>query len=479
MACEQLHAQAPHAVFLPCPTQGHVIPAIEFAETLASQGFIITFVCAEHITARISKSHGSGLSPSIRLIGLPDEEQDIDQDADIFITMVKIIENMVPAFEQTVNGLFKNSKESSVPPPLCIISDFFLSWSQDIAHKFNIPRYVFFPASSSCLAVMLYLPRFIEEGIAPVAADVRDIVVPGLPPLDSYDLPSDWRQSVPQEWREYAFPSLLKIHESSGILVNTFNELEREAIDAVRTEAINPNKLPIYPLGPILPSKFFRSESIDQETLSETEKECLQWLDAQTPSSVLYISFGSLAILSMRQIQELAKALDACQQQAFLWILRLPPSATAATALPEGFLSRTHSRGLIISTWAGQLLILSHPSTGGFLTHCGWNSTLESICSGVPLLPLPQFAEQFNNSRMVTEHWKVGLKLQRGPDDVAESGEIEIGVRKLMQGHEGRAVRSRARELKEEAASAVAEFGSSHAALQAFIQAAAASHTTT
>ncbi|KAJ7290877.1 hypothetical protein O6H91_06G139500 [Diphasiastrum complanatum] len=197
------------------------------------------------------------------------------------------------------------------------------------------------------------------------------------------------RQSAPNEVREFVFRNLLKLHESSGIIVNYVYEIEGQALDAARTGAINPNNVPIYPLGPILPSKFFRGGFADQKAFSETDSEYLQWLDAQATSSVLYISFGSVAILSARQIQELAKALDACQQ-AFLWILRLPRSATEATELPESFLSRTHSRGLIISTWAPQLLILSHPSTGGFLTHCGWNSILESICSAVPVLPLPQ-----------------------------------------------------------------------------------------
>ncbi|KAJ7554477.1 hypothetical protein O6H91_06G142500 [Diphasiastrum complanatum] len=478
------HAHA-HAIILPFPTQGHIIPALKFAETLTSQGFIITFVCAEHRIARIRKSHASGLSPRIRLIGLPDEvpvaEQDVDQGSDSLLLAIRIAENMAPAFEQTVNGLIEDAqKESSIPPPLCIISDFYVSWSQDTANKFKIPRYVFYPSPCSCLALMLYLPHLIEQGIVPLAPDARDIVIPGLPPMDGSDMPESWKQnSFMKERRDFSFRNLFKLHESSGILVNTFYELEGEAIDAASTEAINPNKVPIYALGPILPSKFFRGEPIDQQAFIQTDNECLQWLNAQAPSSVLFISFGSIAILSIRQIQEIAKALDACQQ-AFLWILRLPTSATdQSTLFPEGFLSRTHNRGLIISTWAPQLLILSHPSTGGFMSHCGWNSTLESISSGVPILPLPLFAEQHMNSRMVINQFKVGVKLQRGADGVAENENVEIAVMELMQGEEGRAARRRARALKEQAARAVSEAGSSHKALDAFIQAATITHTQT
>ncbi|KAJ7557122.1 hypothetical protein O6H91_05G111900 [Diphasiastrum complanatum] len=484
MGYEQIPAQAPHVVFLPFPSQGHIIPAIQFAETLASKGFTVTFVCAEHRIAKIRKSHGSGLNQSIRLIGLPEELQAeeldcIDRGTLSFMTEIKIAENMPPAFDQTVNGLIEDSKkESSVPAPLCIISDFFVSWSQDTANKFKIPRYVFYPSPSLCLAPMLYLPCLIEQGVVPLAPDTRNIVIPGLPPpWDVSDMPKSWHQSAPKEWREFAFRNLLRLHESSGILVNTFYEIEGEAIGAVRDEAINPNKVPIYPIGPILPSNFFKVEPFAQEAFSQQDNECLNWLDEQASSSVLYISFGSVAIPSIRQIQEIAKALDACQQ-AFLWILKLPPSATQATVLPEGFLSRTHSRGLISSTWAPQLLILSHPSTGGFLSHCGWNSTLESICTGVPMIPLPQFAEQPMNSKMVTERLKMGVKLRTGADGVAESGDIEKAVKILMQEEEGLAARKRAIALKEAAARAVAEGGSSYTALKAFIQA-AVTHTQT
>ncbi|KAJ7554411.1 hypothetical protein O6H91_06G139000 [Diphasiastrum complanatum] len=483
MACEQVQAQAPHVVFLAFPTQGHIIPAIQFSNTLASEGFIVTFMCAEQRIAKIRKSQGAELNPSIRLIGLPDNvplgELRIDEGADSFLLSLRIADNMAPAFEQTVNGLIKDSKESHVPPPLCIISDFFVSWSQDIANKFQIPRYVFYTSPASHLTLVLYLPRLLEQGIVPVAPDARGIVIPGRPPLDGSEMPWDWQQSSPKEVNEFSFRNQLRLHESSGILINTFYELEGEAIDALRTEAINPNKVPIYPLGPILPSWFLKGEPINDEAFpDQTGNECMQWLDAQAPSSVLYVSFGSVAIPTIRQIQEIARGLDA-SQQAFLWILRLPPSATEATDLPEGFLSRTHSRGLIISTWAPQLLILSHPSTGGFMSHCGWNSILESICSGVPILALPQFAEQFLNSRLVAEQLRVGLKLQRGTDDVAESDEIEIAVRELIQGEEGRAMKKRARALKEEAARVVAEGGSSHTTLNAFVQAATTTHAQT
>lgn len=151
-------------------------------------------------------------------------------------------------------------------------------------------------------------------------------------------------------------------------------------------------------MGPLLPNAYF-STSITAVTGTEENREpCLQWLDKQPDASVVFVSFGSVAVLSIPQIHEIALGLEASGQR-FLLALRVPPNPDNQPLLPELFEERTQERGVVLWGWAPQLWILSHPSLAGFVSHCGWNSSLESICRGVPLLTWPIQAEQAMNAR--------------------------------------------------------------------------------
>ncbi len=155
--------------------------------------------------------------------------------------------------------------------------------------------------------------------------------------------------------------------------------------------------LSILPVGPLLPKAFFSGS----EVAAKMTDPCLKWLDTQPESSVLYVSFGSVAVLSVAQIQELARGLEESGER-FLLVLRPPHNPDNLPLFPEGFEERTKGRGFVHMGWAPQLQVLSHRALGGFLTHCGWNSTLESICRGVPMLAWPIQAEQAMNARWVT-----------------------------------------------------------------------------
>jgi len=211
------------------------------------------------------------------------------------------------------------------------------------------------------------------------------------------------------------------------------------------------------------------------------ESVCLNWLESQTPNSVLYVCFGSGGTLSQQQINELALGLELSNQK-FLWVLREPNNSKdvdykRATIgnddndllkyLPHGFLERTKEQGLVVPLWAPQTKILSHTSTGGFLTHCGWNSALESIV-GVPMITWPLFGEQRMNAALLTEGLKVGLKIKFNENGIAEIDEIAKVVRDLMLGEERSGIQQRIEELKDAAACALAEEGSSTRALSEF-----------
>jgi hydroquinone glucosyltransferase len=199
----------------------------------------------------------------------------------------------------------------------------------------------------------------------------------------------------------------------------------------------------------------------------------LKWLDNQPHGSVLFVSFGSGGTLSSNQIIELALGLEMSEQR-FLWVVRSPNDKIANASyfnaeshsdpfdfLPNGFLERTKGRGFVVSSWAPQPSILAHGSTGGFLTHCGWNSILESVVNGVPLVVWPLFAEQKMNAVILTEGAKVGLRPNVGEDGLVERHEIASVVKCLMEGEDGKKLRYQMKDLKEAAAKTLGENGTS------------------
>lgn len=255
-----------------------------------------------------------------------------------------------------------------------------------------------------------------------------------------------------------------RLPEATGILINTFEELEGEQIKALRDGKVDPTdarRMPqIYPVGPLISS-----------SPVEYEADCLKWLDKQAPSSVLFVSFGSGAVLSRAQITELAMGLEASGHR-FLWVLRSPSSTflfiqeeDVSQLLPEGFESRTSDRGLVVSAWAPQIPILYHPSTRGYLSHCGWNSTLESILHGVPIIAWPIFAEQKLNRLLLVNDFKVAIEAKMDSSGFVRREEVERAVKEMMEGEGGTNVIARAKELKEKAVAALAEGGSSYKAM--------------
>lgn len=238
------------------------------------------------------------------------------------------------------------------------------------------------------------------------------------------------------------------------IAVNTFEELEAPSLEASASCQTN-----IRCVGPVLP------QGNDEATLSasfyQEESTCISWLDQQAAGSVLYISFGSVAALGAQQLEELALGIEE-SKQPFLWVVR-----GNSKLFPEGFLDRIHDCGGLVIDWAPQIQVLGHVAIGGFLTHCGWNSTLESIHMGVPMLCYPLIADQHLNALLITEVWEIGIGVQKGKDDdVIRRGEVRKAVTALMHSHE---LRLKAASWKVAAHRALKQGGSSSSALQSVI----------
>lgn len=229
-----------------------------------------------------------------------------------------------------------------------------------------------------------------------------------------------------------------EIKASAGFIWNTFEELEHEAMTKFVQDFPN---VPMFPIG-----SFHKYFSASSSSLIEQDQSSITWLNTRSPKSVLYVSFGSLAEFSETEFLEIAWGL-VNSMQPFLWVVRprlIRGCSEWLEDLPNGFMAMVNGRGHIVK-WAHQQEVLAHFAVGGFWTHNGWNSTLESICEGVPMICLPRFADQMVNARYVSDIWRVGLHLE----NKIERGEIGNAIRKLMVGSEGEELRQRSNELKE------------------------------
>jgi hypothetical protein len=245
-----------------------------------------------------------------------------------------------------------------------------------------------------------------------------------------------------------------RLQEPAFILINTFEELETSVVRALQEEECR-----VLPVGPLLPPALLLSEGSGEGIGSDSrtgsglwpeDDGCLTWLDRQERSSVLYISFGSIASLSEHQLRELVLGLEASEQR-ILWAIRPNVIDVISPLLPPSFFLPRHepdrSNRVYITAWAPQALVLAHRSVGGFLTHCGWNSTLESVSLGVPTLNWPYFADQMSNRTWMVDHWRIGMRFEAAADGFVTRKEVERLVRLLMEAEEGEEMRRRAQAL--------------------------------
>ncbi|KAL0400675.1 UNVERIFIED_CONTAM: UDP-glycosyltransferase 88B1 [Sesamum latifolium] len=297
------------------------------------------------------------------------------------------------------------------------------------------------------------------------------VQVPGIPATPSSDIS---KPVLDRDTTDYEnFLNFAKdLPNSAGIIVNTFESLETRPLKAIREGKCNPggHTPPVFSVGPLLATEGRQGGG------GKEINGCLGWLDKQPSKSVVYLCFGSLGLFSAAQLKEIAVGLERSGQR-FLWVVRSPPSDDKSkrylpppepdldSLLPAGFLDRTKDRGLVLKSWAPQVAVLNHESVGGFVTHCGWNSVLEAVCAGVPMVAWPLYAEQKMNRVVLVEDMKVALRMEVAEDDFVAAEEVERRVRELMESEKGREIRNVVEEMSVEAKGAMREGGSSIAAL--------------
>ena len=476
--CDRLHF-----VLLPHLALGHLIPMIDIAKLLAQHGVIVTVITtpvnAAGLTTIIDRAVDSGLRiqllqvpfPSVEA-GLPEGCESMDRlpSRDLFRNLLIGIGML----KQPVEKLFDELQ----PRVSCIIADKNLVWTDDTARRFQIPRLVF--DGISCFSLLcthnLHVSKVHEK-----VSEGEPFVVPGLPDrieLTRAQLPGAVNTGGTdlREMRNQIREAELAAY---GVVVNTFEELEPAYVKEFRK--VRGDK--VWCVGPVsLCHKENKDKAERGNKASIDEKQCFNWLDSKEPSSVVYACLGSLSRLTPLQLMELGLALEA-SNRPFIWVIKEGKNAQELEKilLEDGFMERIRGRGLLIRGWAPQVLILSHPAIGGFLTHCGWNSTVEGVCAGVPMITWPLFAEQFYNEKFVVQVLRIGVRV--GAEFAVKWGEeekfgvvlkrevVEKAIEQLMEeGVEGQERRKRARELGEMAKRAMEEGGSSYLNMTLLIQ---------
>ncbi|TKY68846.1 Hydroquinone glucosyltransferase [Spatholobus suberectus] len=453
-------AKTTHIAVVAGPGFTHLVPILQFSKRLVHlhPDFHVTCIIPSlGSPPSASKTILETLPPNITSTFLPPvSPEDLPQRVANEVQMQLTVTHSLPSIHQTLKSL---TSEATL---VAMVVDSFAFEALDFAQEFNMLSYVYFPAAATTLSVLLHLPKLDEE----TSCEYRDlpdpIKVPGCVPLHGRDLytPTQDRTNLVyklllQRVQRYRFVD--------GMFINSFLEMETGPITALQDEE---RRYPtMYPVGPLVQTGTGSGD--DGRGL-----ECLTWLDKQQAGSVLYVSFGSGGTLSQEQMTELAHGLELSNHK-FIWAVRAPNDVANAAYLgaqkyvdplqflPCGFLERTKDQGMVVPSWAPQIQILSHSSVGGFLTHCGWNSTLESVLQGVPLITWPLFAEQKMNAVVLSESLKVGVRPKANENGLVEREEIGDVVKRLMEGVEGVKLRNRMKELKEAATNTLMEDGAS------------------
>ncbi|XP_058181852.1 UDP-glycosyltransferase 76B1-like [Rhododendron vialii] len=446
---EQKQTQKPQTinrrlVLFPVPLQGHINPMLQLASILHSRGFSITIIHT-HFNSPAKSKH-----PHFTFLPVSDGLSPTGASRDDVVSFLNLLNSdCVAQFRDCLAGLLKDG------PIACLITDANWHFSQSVADGVGIPRIVLRTSSVSSFLVYAALPMLREKGYLPKQDSQLESPVPELAPLHVKDLPSITTNNSENLYKLLS-NMVQQSKASSGLIWNTFSELEESALIQFHEQFPIPN----FPIGP-----FYKSFPASSSSLLAEDRRSISWLNTQKPKSVLYVSFGSIADMGGNEFLEMAWGL-ANSMQPFLWVVRpgMIRGSEWLEALPSGFMEKVGNNGCIVK-WAPQQEVLAHFAVGGFWTHNGWNSTLESICEGVPMICSPCFGDQLVNAKYVSDVWGIGLRFDKG----VERGEVERGIWRVMLEREGEEMRARILCLKEKVDACLKEGGSSYQYLEQLI----------
>ncbi|KAF3786634.1 DIMBOA UDP-glucosyltransferase [Nymphaea thermarum] len=423
---------------------------MEFAHRLAEEGYMITFVNTDFIHSCIVKSlpenFTSEYSGRIRLASIPDGV-DSQEDRWNFKEMSNAILHVMPRFlEELILKINEDEKEKIT----FMIVDGMIGTLLSIAVKLEIRRAVFWPASAWFLAIFKKIPLLLasgtidENGFPKTDATIQ--LSEASPALDPTHL--SWMNLRNIGFNSAFFPYLHKCVETikgvDHIVCNSFSKLEWPFLEIISG---------VVPIGPLVSANHSKHQA---SSFWQEDRTCLRWLDQWPAGSVIYVSLGSITMLNQHQIDELALGLE-LTARPFLWVCRPGVMDKEDTVYPEGFMDRISRHALVVG-WAPQQEVLAHPSVACFLTHCGWNSTMEGLSNGVPMLCWPYIGDQFQTQNYIIHIWKVGLSLTQLCDELVTKEEIKSKLEALVSDH---GIKKRVVELKKQGEMSMMEGGDS------------------
>ncbi|KAL1336895.1 UDP-glycosyltransferase 76F1 [Arachis hypogaea] len=448
---EKVTGKGHRLLLMPLPFQGHITPLLHLGDILYSKGFSITIIHTSF------NSPDPSTHPHFTFLPIHESLSESEASSIDSLHLVDLINvRIIQPLKECLDKLMR-SKEETVS---CFIADAVLHSTQSVCDGFKLRRLVLRTGGATSFVVFASIPLLRENGYFPIQESRLDEPVVELPPLKVKDLP--WFETRDPELFYNLTSSIFdSLKASSGVIWNTFEELESSTISKFGQEF----SIPIYPIGPFHKHHFPKPSS--SFTIWTPDTSCISWLDTKEPKSVVYVSFGSIASITEAEFLELAWGL-AHSNHPFLWVVRpgLVRGSEWLELLPDGFMESLGGRGCIVK-WAPQEKVLGHEAIGAFWTHCGWNSTLESVCEGVPMICMPCFGDQKVNAKYVSDVWKVGVKLEGKVERI----EIERVIKRIMSGDEGKEIRENVLNLKEKANLCLKEGGSSYNYLDALVNA--------
>ncbi|XP_048328428.2 anthocyanidin 3-O-glucosyltransferase 2-like [Ziziphus jujuba] len=474
-------------VFIPFPGWSHIVMTFEISKFLVKQDerLSITVVLTKSpfdskVETFIDSLHSSSSKPDgINLILLP-ENNILSSEIEPSIIMGKFMEYQKLHVKEAVTKLMRSNGDS--PGRIAgLVIDMLCSQIMDVADELGIPKYSFFPSCAGSLGVYLHLLTLYHELNVDLTKFKNDRVTELHMPCFTNPIPAGVLPDVvlDKAGAELILNHAKRIRETKGVIMNTFIELETQTIQTLSSDLP-----PLYPVGPIL-NMILSGDSLLKSKGAHKNSDIINWLDDQPPLSVVFLCFGSLGEFSKEQLKEIADALQNCGFR-FIWSLRqaqkdditgLTEFTYPKEVLPKEFFDRTAGIGKVIG-WAPQLAILSHPSVGGFVTHCGWNSMLESLSFGVPVAAWPLYADHGPIAFQMVRELGLGAEIKldyrlkcdyniHDEDVIVTAKEIEEAIRKVMEAESE--MRKRVKDMSEKCKKTLLLGGSSYFSIRRLI----------
>nr|QHW04707.1 UDP-glycosyltransferase [Glycyrrhiza glabra] len=458
-------------VFIATPAIGNLVPAVEFANLLTKHDprfsatvLIITIPQRPLVNTYAQARSSTSATSNLRFLHLPTVDPPTpDQYTSSVGFLCLLIQKHKHHVKHALLNLTKptESRRCDSVRLAALFVDMFSTTIIDVAAELTVPCYLFFASPASFLGFTLHLPRVDSE---------TEFEIPSFKnPLPRTVLPNLVLKAK-EDGYSWVSHHAGRYRETKGIVINTLQELEPHALQSLYNDSQLP---PVYAIGPVLdligPARWDPNPA--------QYNRIMEWLDTQPQSSVVFLCFGSMGSLEAKQVEEIAIGLERAGVR-FLWALREPPKAQLEDprdytnhkdVLPDGFLERTAGMGLVCG-WVPQAKVLAHVAVGGFVSHCGWNSLLESLWHGVPVATWPVYAEQQMNAFEMVKELGLAVEIRvdyRVGGDLVPAEEVENGVRSLMNGCDE--IRGKVKEMSDKCRVALMENGSSYTNLVSLI----------